>query len=147
MLVARILPAGRERKYRILPRASYDKNSRQFRRLSTRSLFTVYNRLLLLAFRYRENSSLLPANYPTLQVHGKVYSSARIVNETVRTSPLSTSRSLGWMTCVLVISTSGRIYTGPAGGPGTNRLHRSSVTTNRARARSSRSASVVDRRC
>lgn len=28
MLVARILPAGRERKYRVLPRSSYDKNSR-----------------------------------------------------------------------------------------------------------------------
>lgn len=118
MLVARILPAGRERKYRILPRSSYDKNSQQFRRLSARSLFSVYNRLPPFVFRYWENSPLLPANYPTLQVHGKVYPSARIVNETTHIPPLSTSRSLGWMTCVLVILTSDRIYTGPAGGPG-----------------------------
>lgn len=118
MLVARILPAGRERKYRILPRSSYDKNSQQFRRLSARSLFSVYNRLPPFVFRYWQNSPLLPANYPTLQVHGKVYPSARIVNETTHTPPLSTSRSLGWMTCVLVILTTDRIYTGPTGGPG-----------------------------
>lgn len=143
MLVARILPAGRERKYRVLRRSS--QKQPQFRRLSARSLFSVYNRLPPFAFRYWENSPLLPANYPTLQVHGKVYPSARIVNETARIPLLSTSRSLGWMTCMLVISTSGRIYTGPAGGPGpTVYITRPLQRATSARSCSSRSASVVD---
>jgi len=44
------------------------------------------------------------------------------------------------MTCVLVISTSGRIYTEPAGGPGLT-VYRLSVTTNHVR---TRSTSVLD---